>query len=381
MVYVFLSDCYNHHQSAFSEAMYELTDGNYYFIATKPLSANRKKLGWLSEKTIFLKNWYNKDEKDECEKLIDSADVVITGSAPEALLKNRIYNGKLVIRYSERLYKDSYHIKTWPARLFKYAKMFNHKNMFLLCASAYSANDFALTFNFLRKAYKWGYFPEMRKYDDIRKVIENKHAGSLLWCARLIDWKHPELPILLAKRLKEDGYKFEINMLGNGEMEQGLKEKIATLDLSDCVHMLGSVSPQTVREYMEQSQIFLFTSDRNEGWGAVLNESMNSGCAIVADHAIGAVPFMVESGKNGLVYEDGNFESFYSSVKKLLEDSALCVRLGEAAYQTICDAWNAREAAERLLLLIDDFKRYGKSDRYIDGPCSIAKPTKSRWYI
>ena len=34
---------------------------------------------------------------------------------------------------------------------------------------------------------------------------------------------------------------------------------------------------------MEQADIYLFTSDRNEGWGAVANEAMNSACAMVAD--------------------------------------------------------------------------------------------------
>ena len=32
---------------------------------------------------------------------------------------------------------------------------------------------------------------------------------------------------------------------------------------------------------MEKADIFLFTSDRREGWGAVANEAMNSACALV----------------------------------------------------------------------------------------------------
>ncbi len=50
--------------------------------------------------------------------------------------------------------------------------------------------------------------------------------------------------------------------------------------------MLGAMSPDKVRAYMERADVFLFTSDFNEGWGAVLNESMNSGCAVVASHAM-----------------------------------------------------------------------------------------------
>lgn len=54
-----------------------------------------------------------------------------------------------------------------------------------------------------------------------------------------------------------------------------------------------------VREHMEDADIFLFTSDYNGGRGAVLNESMNSGCMVAASHAIGSVPFLLEDGKRG----------------------------------------------------------------------------------
>ena len=74
--------------------------------------------------------------------------------------------------------------------------------------------------------------------------------------------------------------------------------------LEDCVHMLGAMSPDEVRKHMEQANIFLFTSDRNEGWGAVLNEAMNSGCAVVASHAIGSVPYLIKNGNNGYIYEN-----------------------------------------------------------------------------
>lgn len=50
-------------------------------------------------------------------------------------------------------------------------------------------------------------------------------------------------------------------------MKQQLQQMIREMDLSDCVKMLGAMSPAQVREHMERADIFLFTSDRNEGWG------------------------------------------------------------------------------------------------------------------
>ena len=74
-------------------------------------------------------------------------------------------------------------------------------------------------------------------------------------------------------------------------MEQQLRQMIHDKQLDDCVSMLGAMSPEKVRDYMEAADIFLFTSDFNEGWGAVLNEAMNSSCAGRGEpcHWIGAI--------------------------------------------------------------------------------------------
>lgn len=74
--------------------------------------------------------------------------------------------------------------------------------------------------------------------------------------------------------LKKKGYSFKISIIGNGEMEAQLREMIRSKGVEDCVEMLGAMSPDEVRAYMERADVFLFTSDFNEGWGAVLNESI-----------------------------------------------------------------------------------------------------------
>ena len=112
--------------------------------------------------------------------------------------------------------------------------------------------------------------------------------------------------------------------------------------------LLGYQTPEQVRQRMEKSDIYLVTSDRQEGWGAVVNEAMNSGCAVVANHMIGAVPFLIKHGKNGLIYQDGRKEALFRLTCQLLQDRDCCRRLGEAAFDTITKEWNAENAAERL---------------------------------
>lgn len=71
---------------------------------------------------------------------------------------------------------------------------------------------------------------------------------------------------------------------------------------------------------MEESEIYLVTSDRKEGWGAVVNEAMNSGCAVVADHMIGAAPWMIRQRENGILYHDGCEQQLQEYVAELLQD-------------------------------------------------------------
>ena len=262
-----------------------------------------------------------------------------------------------------------------------YKKYGRHKNVRLLCASAYTAADFAKTRTFIGKAYKWGYFPEIKQHEDIDALIEKKQPATLLWVARFLPVKHPDVPVEIAKRLKADGYSFTLNMIGNGELEEQIRQRIAEENLSDSVHLLGSMKPEEVRTHMEESEIFLFTSDRGEGWGAVLNESMNSACAVCASHAIGAVPFLLDDGKNGIIYKDGNLDDLYGKVKWLMDHPTERKAISQRAYETMIGEWNAEAAARKFITLAEAVMRGEKAPFPFDsGVCSKAEIIPDGWY-
>lgn len=325
---------------------------------------------YISEKTAI------------CQNML-SADLVIFGLADEKLIAERLKRGGMTFRYAERFYKNGIPLKHWIrdwATAWLHHGRFQKYPIYLLCASAYTAADAYRFGNYKDRCYRWGYFPAVRQYE-LPKLMESKEHRKpvLLWAGRLIDWKHPEDAIAVAEKLKRAGYAFELKLIGSGSMEQQLRQMIEEKGLSDCVLMPGSMKPEEVRAHMEQANVYLFTSDRGEGWGAVLNESMNSGCAVVASHAIGAVPFLIKDGENGRIYRSGDVDILYEKVKALLDDPAEQKRLGEAAYRTIAEVWNAQVAAERLLVLADCIKN-GKEVPFTDGPCSKAPILREDWY-
>ena len=384
MKLVFVSNYLSAHQIPFCDEMYSILGDDFAFISTIPMEQERIDMGWTKFKRqyeLYL-NLKNKDEK--IIGIINNADAVMIGSAPDELIINRLKLGKLIFKYAERLYKGELTFLQWVrAYIGTYIHYirFKKSNFYVLCSSAYTCADLNKFFEFKDRCFKWGYFPETKKYDDINGIIDAKENNSILWCARLIDWKHPEVAVLLAEKLKRDGYKIKLNIIGGGELEKEIQKLIHDKNLNDCVTMVGVIQQDNVREYMEKSKIFLFTSDSNEGWGAVLNEAMNSGCACVASHAIGSAPYLIEDSVNGFLYRNGDFDDLYKKVTLLLDKPDKCKEMGREAYLTITKEWNADVAAARFYELSQAILS-GKKNLYLfeDGPCSRTEILKNDWY-
>ena len=155
-------------------------------------------------------------------------------------------------------------------------------------------------------------------------------------------------------------------------MKEDVQRMVEECALTDYVSLLGAMPPDEVREHMERSQILLFTSDQNEGWGAVLNEGMNSACTVVANAQIGSVPFLLEDGKNGRVYYKNDVQRIAKMIEELLDNEALTAELGKNAYNTIVGEWSASVAADRLTVTCKKLLG-GEKEFFGNGPCSEAK--------
>ena len=362
MKITFVSNYLNHHQIPFCLAMQQLCSHQFYFVALQPMSKSRTKMGWAFEERydFEIKAWQNAENKALAVKLIDESDVVVFGGGPYApLMHQRIMQNKLTFLYSERVYKKGVCRFISPRGQYYMRRdntRYKNDNLYLLAASAYAPFDYALVGAYKNKAFKWGYFPQTNTYDLEHLFAGKRHKTiELLWVSRFIPLKHPEKVLLVAERLKKDGYHFHISLIGSGPLQKQIMEESKKRNLLGNISFLGTMLPEQVREHMEKANIFLFTSDYNEGWGAVLNEAMNSGCAVVASHAIGAVPYLIKHGENGLIYKNGSDIDLYRQVKRLMDNPDYRDRLGKHAYQTITKEWNAENAAQNLFELCDCF--------------------------
>lgn len=192
---------------------------------------------------------------------------------------------------------------------------------------------------------------------------------EILWVARFINWKHPEIVLKLAQSLKKQNYNFNIKMLGTGKLEDKIKKQIKTQRLDDVIEVVGQVPSDEVKNYMEKANIFIGTSDNREGWGAVVNEAMNAGCAVVANKRMGSVPFLIKHGENGMIYS--SYSELENCVKTVIDDKNVREKLGKNAYKVVTEEWTSSVATENLMKLFESIVA-GKEKEVKYGPASKA---------
>lgn len=380
MKVTFVSNYINHHQIPVSNELYAQLGNDYHFVQTEPMEEERVKMGWgqAVNKLQYLLCFY--EQPEVCRRLILDSDVVVFGGVEdEAYIAPRLEKGLFTIRYSERIYKEGQWKRISPRGLIKKYNdhiKYRKSDVYMLCSGGYVADDFSLIGAYPDKMLKWGYFPASYKYDleELFAGKEKNEVPVLLWTGRMIDWKHPEYAIQLAHELKKKGHKFSLKFIGEGEMKPELQRLVQELSLVDEVTFMDFMKPKEVRAQMEQADIYLMTSDRKEGWGAVVNEAMNSGCVVVASHMVGATPNLISHERNGLVFESDNVQSLTKEVEKVINNRCYRKEIGIHAYETIDTLWNPKVAAGRLL----EFCKAKNMDAYREGPCAKEIPVRER---
>lgn len=404
MIIVFFWNYLNHHQFPIADAMYEQLGDNFRFVATLPRDEKELKGGVdYSNRPYCVLAGESEEAYRRALLYAESADVCVFGACSQeyAIHRATLKPEALSFECGERWLKRGWLNVLSPVLRqwwMNYMRYYRKANFYKLCSSAFAAQDDEKLECYKGRHFKWGYFTSVNEnYNENENIcgaerdanveaytdVSTSEITPLMWCSRFLMWKHPELPILTAERLKKKGYRFHLDMYGSGEYEEASKNLAESLGLSDVVTFHGNVSNDQVHEAMRKAEIFLFTSDKHEGWGAVANESLSEGCVLVASDAIGSSPYLIEEGVNGFMFHSSKkscsfknpdheaLDSLCKKVEWLLEHPQERQLMRLNARSTMVNLWSPRKAAENLLTLIEELQN-GKAITILEGPCSKA---------
>ena len=359
-----ISNYINHHQIPFSDVLYEKLGDRYTFIQTEPMEEERLQMGWgVDVATLPYVRLLYQEKEETIKELLNNCDILLVGwMEREDLIEERLKSNKLTIRISERLYREGQYKAVSPRgllRKYKEHTKYRKNNVFLLCAGAYVPSDFHIVRAYPGKMYRFGYFPHTRIYegDTLFEKKPSLDTVQIVWAGRFMPLKHPEFVTKLAADLKRQNLSFHIHLIGDGELKEQLQQEIEKNQLTDCITMYGFLPPNQVRDIMEQCHVHLFTSNYLEGWGAVVNEGMNSGLAEVVNSEVGCAPYLIRNHQNGLIYREGSYDDFAECVYSLFHEKEKITEYGRNAYHTIITQWNATHAVDELIRFYENFKK------------------------
>ena len=380
MTVTFITNYLTHHQLPFAGEMVKRLGEDFRLIVTNVMEEERIRMGWALDPHLFDFVIVFDEQPEEAKRLVRESDALICGSTHVSYIQERLDARRLTFRYFERLYKTGrIHAFTPGGYLRKWKEHTKYRKdpVYLLCAGAYVPADFSLFCSYPGKMLKWGYFPEFMNYTEEELKRPERERVEILWTGRMIGWKHAEDAVHAAMLLKHNGVDFHLTMIGEGDCLRDIKNEVIQSGMGEQITLLPYQFPQEIRQRMLESDIYLMTSNFEEGWGAVVNEAMNAGCAVVATASAGAVPYLLRDGENGIVYpwikdaaERG--KCLANAILLLAKDAKLRQQLGLAAYQTIAEPWNAQVAAERFLAFAEAVLS-GQEQHYENGPMSPAE--------
>lgn len=179
----------------------------------------------------------------------------------------------------------------------------------------------------------------------------------ILSVARLVEKKGLADLVTAAAILRRRGHYFRVEIIGDGELRDNLKQRVKELQLKECVTLLGAQPHENVRLAYGRASMFVLPcvvagdGDR-DGLPNVLLEAMASGLPVVSTPVVG-IPELIDPEIDGLLCPPNDPTALAKAMERLLTDPKLGARLAHAARLKIEERFSIDSSAKRLVDLFN----------------------------
>jgi len=123
-------------------------------------------------------------------------------------------------------------------------------------------------------------------------------------------------------------------LMGDGPLRNEIEENIQKNKLPN-VHLTGFVNQSEISKYYSVADVFVMCSGIGETWGLSTNEAMNFRLPIILSNTTGSSRDLVQNGKNGFVFPEGNIAELAQCIDSIFSDSFDTVTAGEISFKLI----------------------------------------------
>jgi rhamnosyl/mannosyltransferase len=144
-------------------------------------------------------------------------------------------------------------------------------------------------------------------------------------------------------------------MVGQGPMEQAWRGLAVALGVQDRVSFVSGVHTEELPAYYAAADVFVLpASERSEAFGLVQLEAMAAGRPVVSTEIGTGTSYVNADGETGLVVPARDPHALAAAVARLLDDPALCARMGTAGRERVRSEFNLETMVERVMAVYRD---------------------------
>jgi glycosyltransferase involved in cell wall biosynthesis len=215
------------------------------------------------------------------------------------------------------------------------------------------------------------------RLDRFRPVAHGVREPIVLFVGRLSPEKGCIHLVRAMRRVVDVCPDSALVVLGDGPLRESL-EHLARSTLPRC-RFLGTVSQDEVISWMGRAHVLCvpsvtLPSKQAEGFGLVFAEAQAMALPVVST-AVGGIPEAVADGETGLLAPERNEEALSAHLVRLLRDSALRVRMGDAGRRRVERLFDHRAQTRALEALYADALRGLEPER----PPKLRTPAGGVW--
>jgi glycosyltransferase involved in cell wall biosynthesis len=161
-------------------------------------------------------------------------------------------------------------------------------------------------------------------------------AKVLLFAGRLVPFKRPNDLIAAAAKLRGEGRKIEVMIVGDGALRLALLHHAR--DTGVPLHLCGFVNQTEMPAAYAASDLLVLPSSGYETWGLVANEAQACGKPIIVSDACGCAADLVADKVAGLAYPAGNIKALAKAICTILDEPPTRNAIAQKVAQYSIDA-------------------------------------------